>query len=272
VRWWCGLLAVAWSMVWGASAGAAALDKEAAAAALEFAKTHHPELATLLEQLRTSAPKDFEAALTELNRTRERLERSRERTPERYELELAEWKLNSQIRLLAARLAMGGDAALEDELRSLLAERLQIRVKLLQDERTRLHKRLEQLDQQIADQNDRSAAILEREFSRLRSPNPLPAKSAKQPGKSNSVPPVKPNGAKSPNRAESKVTAKPNVSAAGSPVKSEPADAAGSPRKPEASPQPKDPTPAPSGKAPKAGGKASTADHKEATSPRSKKK
>ena len=138
------------------------------ASALEFAKTHHPELASLLEQLRDNAPKDFQAAVTDLNRIRERLDRSRKNTPERYELELAEWKLTSRIRLLAARLSMGGDTSLEDELRDALAERVDLRLKLLQEERDRTQKRLVRLDEQIADQERRAEEIVDREFAALR--------------------------------------------------------------------------------------------------------
>jgi hypothetical protein len=146
--------------------------------ALEFAKTHHPELASLLEQLRINAPKDFEAAVIDLNRTGERLERVRKNSPERYELELAAWKLDSRVRLLAARLAMGGDSTLEDELRDALEERFDLRIKLLKDERDRLHKRVERLDEQVADQERRVDEILNREFAALRAPKPDARKAA----------------------------------------------------------------------------------------------
>lgn len=149
-----------------------------AASALEFAKTHHPELASLLEQLRVNAPKDFDAAVTDLNRTRERLERSRKNTPERYELELVAWKLDSRVRLLAARLAMGGDPGLEEELRDALEERFDVRIKLLKDERDRLHKRVGRLDEQIAEQERRADEILNREFAALRAPKSEPRKPA----------------------------------------------------------------------------------------------
>jgi hypothetical protein len=129
-------------------------------------------LASLLEQLRVNAPKDFEAAVIDLNRTAERLERVRKSSPERYELELAAWKLDSRVRLLAARLAMGGDSTLEDELRDALAERFDLRMTLLKDERDRLHKRVERLDEQLADQERRAEEILNREFAALRAPKP----------------------------------------------------------------------------------------------------
>lgn len=231
MKWWYALAGLWLSLLWVGTAPAAPLTKEAVAATLEFAKTHHPELATLLEQLRTSAPKDFDAAVTDLNRIRERLERIRARTPERYEWELAEWKLNSQIQLLAARLAMGGDASLEGELRTLLAERQQVRLKLLEDERSRLQKRLEQLDQQLADQRERSVSLIERELARLRETRVVPNKAhpsalkgdADSAAKSQAV--VKGQG-KSPasDQAEAAIKKKPQESPANPPKKPAPSN------------------------------------------------
>jgi hypothetical protein len=177
----------------------AAADKDADAAAVEFARTHHPELAGLLDQLRKSAPKEYAAAIGDLNRSRERLDKTRERLPERYELELAEWKINSRIRLLAARLAMGGDDELEAELRSALRDRTNVRLKLLQDERERTAKRLSKLDEQIADQRSQVDKIVDRELAAIQkdaaNTTAKAAKAAK--ARDTGVPAAKPNPAKS---------------------------------------------------------------------------
>ncbi|MDZ4687153.1 MAG: hypothetical protein SH850_18910 [Planctomycetaceae bacterium] len=142
-------------------------DKSAETDALAFARTHHPELAGLLDQLKKNAPKDYQAAISDLNRSRERLDRNREKLPERYALELAEWKVNSRIRLLAARMSMGGDAPLDDELRTALRERADIRLQLLQDERTRTAKRVQKLDEQIAEQSSKVDDVVERDLATI---------------------------------------------------------------------------------------------------------
>lgn len=144
------------------------LSTKAEAAALDFARTNHAELASLLEKLKGSAPSEYRSAMIELDRARDRLERSREKTPERAELELAEWKVNSRIRLLAARLAMGGDSSLEADLKSALRERLDLRVQLMNDERTRLQRRLEKLNETIAEQERRTPDQVEKEFAGLK--------------------------------------------------------------------------------------------------------
>lgn len=135
-------------------------------AALAFAKEHHPELADLLEQLRKNAPKEYAAAISDLDRSRQRIERNKS-SSERYRLELDEWKMNSRIRLLVARLAMGQDATIESELRSSIEQRNKIRIELLQEERTRLKQRIEKIDDQIAQQKSRAADQVEKELATL---------------------------------------------------------------------------------------------------------
>lgn len=119
------------------------------AAALTFVRTHHPELAALLEQLKLNNFSDYQAAIRDLFRTSERLAHAQEHRPERYELELQEWKLSSRIQLLAARLTMGKSQAVEDELRSLLSEHSAVRLELLTIERSRVTGRLAELDAKI---------------------------------------------------------------------------------------------------------------------------
>lgn len=161
-----------------------ALSAKAEAAALEFARTHHAELASLLEQLKTNAPSEYRSAMIELDKTRERLDRSREKTPERANLELAEWKVNSRIRLLAARMAMGGEPSLEADLKTALRERVELRSQLLIDERDRVRRRLEKLDETIAEQQRRAADQVEKEFAGLKRGATATVNSTKKNGKS----------------------------------------------------------------------------------------
>jgi hypothetical protein len=149
--------------------------------AWEFARTHHAELAKLLEQLRKNAPKEYRAAVADLDRARQKLDKTKARSAERYEAELAEWKLDSRIRLMVARLAMGGNPELETELRSAIGERLALRARLLSDEIATLERRLEKLrEQQTSAQQSRDEAIT-RELDRLRKSATTAAAKAKEP-------------------------------------------------------------------------------------------
>lgn len=138
------------------------------AAALAFAVAHHPELAPLLERLRTEVPSEFAAAVADLDRTRERLAKLRDRQPERYEAALAEWKLSSRIRLTLARLTTNPSAEAEQELRQLVRQRAEARLAPLRSERERITARLEKITAQLeAFDRDPDAAV-EAEFEAAR--------------------------------------------------------------------------------------------------------
>lgn len=126
------------------------------AAALKFAEIHHPELHDLLSRLKKNNRKQFLRATMQLYLASERIARMKERSPERYELSLEEWKLDSRLRLLVARMSMNDDNALDAELQSVLERRMDVRLKLLKQDRERQAARLKKLDEQIsAIQDDR---------------------------------------------------------------------------------------------------------------------
>lgn len=162
---------------------------EREAAALTFAGMHHPELATLLEQLKSSNPKGYRSAVQELFAQSERLARLQTRTPERYETELALWKLDSRIRLKAARSAMSDATETREELKSLLLERNDLRLSLMRQDRDRQAARLEKLDgsiQQMEQHREQSAdneleRLLNTARSRVKNVRPRAAKESVSP-------------------------------------------------------------------------------------------
>ena len=144
----------------GARSGLTAKDKERETAALTFSREHHPELAGLIEQLKDSNPAEYQRAIRDLARTSERLAQVQQKDAPRYEVELKAWKISSRIRLVVARLTMGPDSALEQELRDALAQQAEVRLSLLQMEQEQVRTRLKKLDAQIeAIRNDRDNAV-----------------------------------------------------------------------------------------------------------------
>ena len=138
--------------------GPAAADPTAAAVA--FAVAHHPELVPLLDRLRKEAPGEFAAAVADLDRTRERLAKLRDRQPERHDAALAEWRLSSRIRLTLARLATNPSAEAEEELRELVRQRAEARLAPLRAERDRITTRLDKITAQLeAIDRDPDAAV-----------------------------------------------------------------------------------------------------------------
>ncbi len=129
---------------------AAATNRRQAEEALEFARIHHPEVARLVTQLRKTKPDQFKSAIRHLIDSKERLERIQIRSPERYDTALEAWKLDSRIRLLAARMTMSGNPELEAELTTALLQRTELRLRQLSDERERLTARLKRIDESIS--------------------------------------------------------------------------------------------------------------------------
>jgi hypothetical protein len=162
-------------------------------AALEFARAHHPELADLIARLKQSNRAEFRRAVRDVNMARVRLERVKEKTPNRYGMALEEWKLDSQIRLLAARSAMSDeDPAVQEELKALLHQRIEKRLKNLTDERDRLAARLAKLNEQIAKQDGDVDAKVAAELEQLRNSvtkagGRKPAKKSKTPAETTST-------------------------------------------------------------------------------------
>ena len=146
--------------------GPAAADPTAAAVA--FAVAHHPELVPLLDRLRKEAPGEFAAAVADLDRTRERLAKLRDKQPERHEAALAEWKLSSRIRLTLARLATSPSTETEEELRQLVRQRAEARLVPLRAERDRITARLDKITAELEAFDREPDAAVAAEFEALR--------------------------------------------------------------------------------------------------------
>lgn len=170
------------------------ITPEREAAAVAFARGNHPELAALLDGLKRNAPREYHAALVDLDRAVERIGKIKEKSPDRHQLELSEWKITSRIRLLAARLSMSSDPIVETELRTALRERLELRLSAQRAERDRFQSRVTRLDQQIEEMSSRADATVEKQFVELRKTLPAARPSAKTKTKKPVVEPVDAKG------------------------------------------------------------------------------
>ncbi|SFJ61352.1 hypothetical protein [Planctomicrobium piriforme] len=128
-------------------------------ATLDFVNAHHAELGKLLAKLKKNQQPQYADALKELSRTRERLERMQQKQPERYELELAIWKLDSTIRLVVAQSVTRPDDHDRERLVSLIEERDALRLQLLQFDQVRLQERLKRIQEQIDKQQSGDGAV-----------------------------------------------------------------------------------------------------------------
>lgn len=155
-----------------------AIAPAATAAARAFAAEHHPELDSLLEQLRRESPEAYDRAVADLDRARTRLESLRDSQPERYAAAMEEWRLSSRIRLTLARMALAKDPRLDQELDTLVGQRLELRMQQNRGEIERLEKRVERIRQTLASYEENPEDAVRREVAaakRSLRPRPLPA-------------------------------------------------------------------------------------------------
>ena len=155
----------------GKSESPVALMFEREDTALNFAKLHHEELARLLKRLKTRDNRAYWRAIRRLYQDSERLARTEKRaTPERYKLALALWKLDSRIRLLAARvlLAKQPKPKLKTRLNDALLERVDLRIRMMEMDRQRLLGRIQKIDANIAGLQADRAAAAKKELQRVK--------------------------------------------------------------------------------------------------------
>jgi uncharacterized protein YdcH (DUF465 family) len=144
------------------------LSAECETAAALFAQQQHPQLADLLARLKNSHPDQYATAIRELDKTRQRLEKQRDKDRERYAILLHEWQLVSRIRLLAARLTMSATPELEHELRQILLERHDVRLQLLTFDLERAKGRVQKLNDQIVENVQNRESSVDRELDRIK--------------------------------------------------------------------------------------------------------
>jgi hypothetical protein len=140
---------------------------ESEAAALRFVGDNHPELSALLLHLKSSSPKEYQHAIRELSRTTEKLAQTKVADPERYDLELEDWKVDSEIRLLAAKLTMGDDKELRGKLRNQLIRKNKLQLQRLELEKHRAEQRVKKLDANIERLKKEQEQIADRQMAEL---------------------------------------------------------------------------------------------------------
>lgn len=136
--------------------------------ALSFAKKHHRELAGILQSLKSMEQTHYKTAIWEVARDAERLDRLQQRKDERYEPSLRIWKLDSRIRLEAARFSMNQSEGTEKKLSQLMLARRKAKVAFLKIDRKRSQSRTDRLDEQIESISSDHEQAVAAEIDRLR--------------------------------------------------------------------------------------------------------
>ena len=143
-----------------------AVTPEREAAAMTFAKRHHPELHALLVQLKQMDTDGYETAIRELFQTSERLAKVKSTRPDRYETDLAIWKIDSRVRLMAVQ-SRGSEKEARAEIKKLLLEKYKLRVQQMKQDRDRLEERIKKMNETIDHAKKNSDKLADREIDRL---------------------------------------------------------------------------------------------------------
>lgn len=150
-----------------AHAATTKITSERESAAIAFAGQNHPELATLLTNLKQNNPTEYRAAVAELDRVVERLA-AMKKNSQQHDSALALWKMDSRIRLLAARLTMSDNPAIEAELKAAVREKVELTLAERKAERDRMQKRIEKLDQTIGELSTKLDDVAEKELAAVK--------------------------------------------------------------------------------------------------------
>jgi hypothetical protein len=150
------------------------------AAALEFVRLHHAELGGLLARLQELKREEYELAIRELFQTRERLAAIRAGDEALYALTLEIWQVESQVKVLAARLAVAatGDPKLESEIKELLYKQVDLQRRIVEHNRDKVLKTLEAMNANVKLLSEKRDEFVER---RLQNLIRIPAKRAENP-------------------------------------------------------------------------------------------
>ncbi len=123
-----------------------------------FLEEHRPQLLRMMNWLEQNRPDQFQKAVAPLLRTQDRLLALKERNPEAYRAALDDWKLDTDIQIAAARVAVKDTPPNRKSLRDLLERKQAAKLQRLQAARERLKERVASLNAQIHTiQSDRAA-------------------------------------------------------------------------------------------------------------------
>lgn len=128
----------------------------------DFVGAHHPELESILKKLRDGQPRKYNEAMKGLDQSVAKLEKVREKSPNRYDRVLENWKLESRIKVAAAQLKLNESEAAREKLESLISDLFDSTMRRLQEDRANLVERLEKIDRRIAEMETDRATIIER--------------------------------------------------------------------------------------------------------------
>lgn len=143
------------------------IDAKREKLAIEFAQSHHPELARLIQRLKKHKPREYKRAIRDLDTTRTKLDRFKKRDNERYRLTLERWEVDSRIRLLSARVSVMGSSEDKTQLKDLVKKRIDLQLELLRHDQRMAEKRIEKIQKSISEIEQNRDKYVDAEFKKV---------------------------------------------------------------------------------------------------------
>lgn len=138
---------------------------------LDFAKQHHPEILPLLDFLKTNRPKKFDKVIRGIDRAVSKLEKAKQKSPEAYQTDLADWIDQSRIRLYAAQFRVAADketaAKLLEKIRLLVTEKVDAKIAGLEQGRASAQAKVKRLEKAIESQKAGREATIQKRINNV---------------------------------------------------------------------------------------------------------
>jgi hypothetical protein len=142
-------------------------DAAREAAAVEFVRANHPELADLLEQLKAMKPDQYERAIRELWQVSRTLAAYKKNEIRRYQPALDLWRARSRAELLAAQQVESPSKERENQLRAAITKQIDAEIHQQEVERELGRERLKKLDESIERLKSRRDKAVESRYQAL---------------------------------------------------------------------------------------------------------
>lgn len=130
---------------------------------LEFVEKHQPPLLKLLKFMKKKQPQQYENALKELARVKQRLSALEKRDSESYAIELELWQVRSKLRMLVAEIVVsekGSQEKLKQQLHELVEKEIDLDTARMKLEQQRLEQRLSVVQSQLTERaEDREQVV-----------------------------------------------------------------------------------------------------------------
>lgn len=130
---------------------------------LEFVEKHQPPLLKLLRFMKKKQPQQYQQALKELARVKQRLSTLEKRDSESHAIELELWQVRSNLRMLVAEILVSdkdSQEKLKKQLQELVEKEIDLDTARLKLEQKRMEQRLSSVQAQLAAQTENREAAL----------------------------------------------------------------------------------------------------------------